>query len=109
MSIDLPDIIETYFRAANAHDTAAMSACFTEDAVVHDEGREYRGITAIRDWIDTTTQKYRVTINVTDIKEQSSNVIVSSQVSGNFDGSPVELQFHFTLEGDKIAALTIRA
>jgi hypothetical protein len=34
--------------------------------------------------------------------------IVTAQVAGTFDGSPIQLRFHFTINGDKIAALTIR-
>ena len=32
---------------------------------------------------------------------------VTGRVTGDFPGSPVELQYHFTLDGDKIARLEI--
>jgi hypothetical protein len=39
MKPDLPDILDRYFKAQNAHDISAMVACFDSDASVHDEGR----------------------------------------------------------------------
>jgi ketosteroid isomerase-like protein len=49
MNIKLPRSIETYFRAANAHDSRSIADCFTEDAVVHDEGKDYHGLAAIKE------------------------------------------------------------
>jgi hypothetical protein len=34
-------------------------------------------------------------------------VIVTSRLTGNFPGSPVDLRFLFELQGDKIASLEI--
>ena len=33
--------------------------------------------------------------------------IVTNRLTGNFPGSPIELDFAFTLDGDKIASLEI--
>ncbi len=107
MSIQLPAVIEEYYQAKNRHDTAAMLACFAEEAVVHDEGEELHGTDAIAGWIEKTTSKYRVTVEPTGAKEQNGETIVTSQVSGNFDGSPIELHYHFVVDNDKIASLAI--
>ena len=48
--IHLPVPIATYLRATDANDTRALNACFTADAVVRDESKEYRGIAAILAW-----------------------------------------------------------
>ena len=109
MSITLPDVIKTYFQANNAQDTTAMTACFASDAVVHDEGEEFCGIIAIANWIHETTEKYRATVEVTNVTEQNAELFVTGQVSGNFDGSPIQLEYHFKLEANEIIALTIRA
>lgn len=108
MPISLPTIIEEYYQAKNRHDTTAMLACFAASAVVHDEGEELRGTDAIAGWIEKTTSKYRVTVEATGVKEHNGEVIVTAQVSGNFDGSPIELYYHFVVENDKIASLAIR-
>ena len=107
MSQTLPDAVEAYFRAYNAHDTDAASLCFTPDAIVRDDGEELSGMAAIREWIAASDEKYQATAQVTDSQEQGGETVVTGQVSGHFDGSPAELQFRFTLAGDKIAALTI--
>ncbi len=109
MSIQLPTIIEEYYQAKNQHDTASMLACFAESAVVHDEGEELRGTDAIAGWIEETTSKYRVTVEAAGLKEENGETVVTALVSGNFDGSPIELHYHFVVENDKIASLVIRA
>ena len=48
MPIRLHDTLARYFSAASAHDAEAMSALFASAAVVRDEGREHRGLEAIR-------------------------------------------------------------
>jgi hypothetical protein len=35
-------VLADYFAATNAHDIAAMSAAFTGEATVHDEGRAHQ-------------------------------------------------------------------
>lgn len=107
MSIQLPSVIEEYYQAKNRHDTAAMLACFAADAVVHDEGEELCGTDAIAAWIEKTTSKYRVTVETTGVKKLNGETIVAAQVSGNFDGSPIELHYHFVVENDKIVRLAI--
>ena len=41
------------------------------------------------------------------IKDDNVGVVVTVEVSGTFDGSPITLDYHFTIEGDKIGSLTI--
>ena len=108
MSVILPDAIDEYFRAKNAHDTAAIAACFADDAVVHDEGEELRGRTAITKWIEETTAKYKVAVEILKAEEQGREVVVTGLVSGTFDGSPIELQFCFTMVAGKIVGLAVR-
>ena len=108
MATNLPQPIASYFQAANAHDTDALLETFTTDAVVADESREYRGHEEIRKWSDWTIQEYHPTFEVTEVTQMGDETVATVQVSGTFDGSPISLQFHFTIERDKIAALTIR-
>ena len=107
MSTKLPQPLAAYFAGVNIHDIDAMLAPFTEAAIVKDEGQERRGLAAIREWIEETTRKYRVTIVVTNVAETAGNTTVTGRVSGNFPGSPVDVRFFFELEGDQIASLEI--
>jgi ketosteroid isomerase-like protein len=101
--------IAAYIDASNGRKVEALIACFTPDAVVVDEGHTYRGTPEIRAWFAKTVVAYDFTLEATHVAEQGSETVVTCQVSGTFDGSPIQVPFHFTLEGDKIAALTIGA
>lgn len=109
MNVTMPPVLASYYAAKNSHDIEGMTACFAADAVVHDEGEELRGTAAIKDWITRTTEKYRVTVEVKEAKELGSEVAVTAMVSGNFDGSPLEMYYAFKLEGGRIAELKIDA
>jgi len=103
----LPAPIAAYFRSADARDVEAALAPFAEEAVVHDEEQERRGRAAIREWIAETTTKYRSTVEVMRVAKTAAGATVTGLVSGDFPGSPVELDFAFTLDGARIARLEI--
>lgn len=107
MSTQLPEPIAAYFTATNRHDIDAMVAPFAETALVKDEGRERRGMTAIREWIEETTRNYHHTVAVMDVAQAGGKTVVTGRVSGTFPGSPVDLRHLFTLDGGKIACLEI--
>jgi len=107
MQWKLPKPIEAYLAAANARDAEACAACFTDDAVVRDEGRDRAGIAAIRQWSEEVGKKYEPAVAVLDVAQVAGKTIVTGRVSGRFPGSPIDLRHLFTLEGDKIARLEI--
>lgn len=107
MAQTLPTPIANYFAAANRHDIDAMLAPFATDARVKDEGQTHIGTEAIRAWLDHTTAKYRVTVEVIDITIHAETLAVTGTVSGNFPGSPANLTYRFVLNGTDIAGLTI--
>ena len=106
---NLPAAIAGYIAAANAGDTDAVAACFTEGAIVKDEGQERRGIAAIVAWKEEVTLKYRPTAQVIRAETINGIDVVTASVSGDFPGSSVELRYAFTMDGDKIARLDITA
>jgi len=107
MRKELPPPLAAYYEANNRHDIDAMVAPFAEDAVVRDEGREHHGRAAIRSWIEDTTRKYRVTVDIKQVGAADDRLIVSGLVSGDFPGSPAMLRYAFSLSGSKIARLEI--
>lgn len=106
MSIELPKPIGAYFDADNS-DGDAVAGCFTENAVVKDEGHTYEGLAAIRQWKEDSSLKYTYTSVPFACEDKEGRTVVTSRVSGNFPGSPVDLRYFFILEGDKIASLEI--
>jgi hypothetical protein len=103
----LPGPIAVYFRSRAAPDIDASVAAFSAHAVVTDEQQDHRGRAAIRSWIEETTRKYQPTLEPQDARDADGETIVSVRVSGIFPGSPILLDFAFTLAGDEIARLHI--
>ena len=109
MSTPLSPISASYVESMNAFDSDSFIANFAEHAVVRDEGHEYRGTGAIKEWIEDAWKKYRPQFEVADVKIEGAETIISGMVSGTFDGSPLEIHHHLTIENDRIVALKIAA
>ncbi|RIV78615.1 nuclear transport factor 2 family protein [Pelagerythrobacter aerophilus] len=107
MTIELPGAIAAYFSADKQGDTRAISDCFTQDAIVVDEGNTYTGRDAIRQWIANASTQYTYTAEPFALAEEGGRTIVTSHLVGNFPGSPVDLRYFFVLQDDKIAELEI--
>ena len=105
-SPSLPKPIAAYF-AADSGDGAVVSQCFTENAIVKDEGHTYKGRPAIEEWKTDASAKYQYTSEPFACEEKDGKIVVTSHLVGNFPGSPVDLRFFFKLEGDKIASLEV--
>ena len=105
-SLNMPKPVAAYF-IADKGDGEAVSQCFTENAVVKDEGRTHKGRAAIKEWKTDASAKYEYTSEPFACEEKDGNTIVTSHLVGNFPGSPVDLRFFFKLAGDKIASLEI--
>ena len=100
-------VIDRYFHLAPLSDTDAYFAQFDPDATVEDEGHEYHGVDAIRAW---RSEVPTVSYEVRDIKSDGGKHVARALIAGDFPGSPVELDFHFTFTGDgRIESLRIRA
>jgi len=109
MSVDLPTPIALYVAAENRGDTEALAECFAEGAVVRDEGQTIEGLAAIKKWKAETKKKYQHTVEPLASAQKDGTTIVTNRLTGNFPGSPIELEFVFTLAGDKIVSLEIRS
>ena len=105
-SLNLPKPIAAYF-SADKGDGEAVSQCFTENAVVKDEGHTYKGRPAIKAWKTDASAKYQYTCEPLACEGKDGKTVVTSHLVGNFPGSPVDLRFFFQLEGDKIASLEV--
>ena len=107
MSIGLPEPIAAYF-AADRTDGPAVARCFTDEAVVKDEGRTHVGRAAIAAWRTEASTKYRYTCEPIALGEADGRTVVTCHLVGDFPGSPVDLRFFFELQDDSIAALEIK-
>src|SRR5882762_1645318 len=105
-SLNLPKPIAAYF-AADRGDGEAVSQCFTDNAVVKDEGHTHKGRAAIKKWKTDASTKYDYTSEPFACEQKDGKTVVTSHLVGSFPGSPVDLRYFFKLEEDKIASLEI--
>lgn len=107
MKLNLPEAIETYFQASNSYDSKLLVKCFTEDATLYDEGLAYHGPAAIESHLVEAHNNLLIKTKVTNVTEKDGEAVVTATISGNFDGSPVALDYHFTMKNEKITTLKI--
>ena len=100
-SAKVPGAARAYFDGGDARDV------FTEDAVVRDDGRTYVGIGEIVAWKSAVSTAFPFTQKIESVHTPGSAVVVTVNDEGNFPGSPIRLHHHFTLDGDRISALTV--
>src|SRR5258708_20996365 len=110
--LQIPQSIAAFIEATNAHNTDAFLATLTDSAVITDEGQEYRGIAAIKAWSDEKYVGAKVTLDVVEVANSNGKTIVTVKEDGNFDKTglpdPFLMDFHFTTDTKRIAALDFR-
>jgi uncharacterized protein (TIGR02246 family) len=109
VSVAIPEVINAYFRAIDEGDADAMVACFTDDAEVTDEGTSRRGANEIRAWREETTSAYQYRAEAIRVERDGDRYVATTRVTGNFPGSPVEMDYAFTLRGGLIRRLDIES
>jgi hypothetical protein len=107
MTPHLPAPLAAYFAAVNDHRYQDAAACFRANASVHDEDHDYRGSEEILGWIEDTCLKYSPKAEVRSVVDFGGKVIVTAEVSGNFPGSPAELDYSFSISREEITRLSI--
>lgn len=103
----LPEIIAQLLVAADNQDSVKYADCFSEDAQVYDEGKIHTGRRSIEEWIAEANKKYNAKTEPVSYTSNSEQDIMEANVSGNFDGSPVVLKYHFKINKGKIGYLKI--
>lgn len=107
MTPELPTAIADYFAAANAANGPKAALCFAVDGVVVDEAQPRRGTAEIAAWVVETQEKYRCTATPAAAATENGRTRVTATVAGEFSGSPIELDYVFTLKDGRIAHLEI--
>jgi len=105
---DVPDVIAGFLAAHTARDLDTVTAGYTADGAVTDEGHTYRGHDAIRTWLGRAGSEYTYTTRLTGAgRVDDDRFVVVQHLEGDFPGGVVDLNFRFTLRGGKIAELVI--
>lgn len=104
----LSPAISTYLDASNDKDLEKFLSAFTEDAIVHDEGKVHHGIAAIKEWKEVLERQFGIKYEYLDSSvEAAGHVLVKIRCTGNFPGSPLVFKQDYTLEGGKIKEIKI--
>lgn len=108
-ALSLLPLPAAYVLHMNAREYEAFADLFAPDAVVHDEGHAHHGPAAIRAWIEEAHRKYQPVFEPNSYKEEDGGAVcvITGIVSGNFDGSPLELRHRLEMAGGKIVGLRI--
>lgn len=108
----LPQVIQDFIVAANKPDPKAYADCFSEDALVFDEGKEWAGKAAISKWSAEHHFAANITLEPIKDKQDEEETIVVFKVDGDFDKTglpdPLYLDFYFEISKHKIKQLAIR-
>ncbi|MCE9685639.1 hypothetical protein LZP73_05335 [Shewanella sp. AS16] len=99
--------IKTYFYENDSTD--AYKEAFNEDVVVIDDMKQYTGINEILAWRREAYRRYSHTTTPIQVDISGDKITVIALVVGNFSGSPINLQFEFYIQNEKIIKLEIKA
>ncbi|WP_289662074.1 nuclear transport factor 2 family protein [Flavobacterium panacagri] len=105
--MNLPQTIKDLVNAQNNFDGTAFSDCFSETAVVFDEGKTHTGKAAIKAWIEKAAKEYKAVMEPVELEGNDQKATLKAKVSGTFPGSPLILNYHFELNGKSIQSLKI--
>ncbi|WP_236973990.1 hypothetical protein [Membranihabitans maritimus] len=103
--MNLPKVLMELVKAQDNFDSTAYINCFTETAVVVDEGKTYEGKKEIKNWIEKANKEYQVTMKPLEYSQTTE--ILKAEVSGNFPGSPVILSYKLNFKNEHIQSLRI--
>jgi len=108
--LPLPAAVAAYFAADQQNNPEAVARCFGADGVVVDEGAVHVGPTAIAAWKDSASARFRYHCEPLHLASTSGDRhTVTGRLTGDFPGSPIELRYAFTVDGDALARLEIGA
>jgi len=105
--MNLPTVMTALIEAQNSFDSAAYAACFSADAIVFDEGKTHHGREAIQHWIADANERYAAVMEPVKYEKNEGASILKAEVSGNFPGSPILLNYHMQIVNGLIQSLKI--
>ncbi|NML20114.1 nuclear transport factor 2 family protein [Pseudoflavitalea sp. G-6-1-2] len=105
--MNLSKVISNLVKAQNDFDSKAYADCFSETAVVFDEGKTHTGRKEIEHWIDDANKRYKAIMNPVGFEEKENESLLKAEVSGDFPGSPIVMTYHLQIADELIKSLRI--
>ncbi|MFB3388685.1 nuclear transport factor 2 family protein [Flavobacterium sp. LAR06] len=81
--------------------------CFSESAIVFDEGKNYTSKKEIKNWIEKSSKEYNTVMKPIEFEGDAEKGSLKAEVFGTFPGSPVVLTYNLTFKGKHIESLKI--
>jgi hypothetical protein len=103
--MNLPNVISELIKTQNNFDSVAYTKCFTETAVVFDEGKTHTGRKEIETWIDKANKEYQATMKPLEYSETDDTI--KTELTGNFPGSPITMTYYYEFKDGLIQSLKI--
>ena len=104
---DINPVVQAALDAANRGDLPGFLACFDDDGVVDDWGREFQGEARITAWSNAEFIGRQVSLAVVTVRVDGDETVVKAQVGGNGFNGPST--FTFVVDGDRLSRMVIRA
>lgn len=107
-AIELPEGVAVFIDATNRGDSDAFVEAFTDDAVLTDWGRVFRGRNGVRDWNRTDNIGVNAHFDLVGVAAgaDDSYVVTLTVSGGGYNGTGPMV---FVLRDGRIASLTIAA
>ncbi|HKR32123.1 MAG TPA: hypothetical protein VJT08_16700 [Terriglobales bacterium] len=109
MALGVPAAVAEYLAAEEAKDADALASCFTEDALSTMRGRITTVVVRFANGSKRRTRNTDTSFRRSNVQTLGVLVTVRARLTGDFPGSPVEVDHIFRLSSDKIASLEIRS
>jgi hypothetical protein len=93
--------------ALDAREVDRVLATLTTDAVVTDEGHDYKGHNEIGAWVAKAAAEYTYTTEFTGATPTDAGVDVGQHLEGDFPGGVADLHYRFTIDGTAISRVVI--
>jgi ketosteroid isomerase-like protein len=103
----LPETVRTFMTALDAREVDRVLATLSIDAVVTDEGHDYKGHDEIGAWVATAAAEYTYTTAFTGATTSDTGVDVGQHLEGDFPGGVADLHYRFSFDGTVIDRVVI--
>jgi hypothetical protein len=105
--MNLPKVIADLVKAQDSFDSVAYANCFSETAVVFDEGKIYNGRKEIERWIAGANEQFKAVMKPVSFEKGKTGGVLKAEISGDFPGSPIVLSYHLEIVDEQIESLKI--
>jgi ketosteroid isomerase-like protein len=104
----LPATVRRFLAASTVHDADTTSELVTDDVVVVDQGETFRGRDEVHAFIRDAGAEFEYTTQQTGFhRVDDTHWVVTLRLEGTFPGGVADLDYRFTLRGDRVAELVV--